>query len=213
MSLIVKPSTPNVRGIDTIARITYEQALALYADGFRFAVRYLGHISMAEVIDITSAKMALLFVAGYSRRPGWVPTASIGALDGGQAIEHLKELEAVGTSTYVDFEGPGEPLGIKQEKLDCLLYGNAAAHAIQQGGSPAGVYIGYGLPFTAIELYWSFAFTGYWKSLSMVPDVAVRGYQMIQHGPANQSVCGLTVDINTIQADNKGNVPQWLVQG
>jgi hypothetical protein len=211
MSLIVQPATPNVRGIDTVARITYQQALALYAAGYRFAVKYLGHTTLAEVIDLTTAKMAVLFIAGYSRRLGWVPTAAMGALDGAQAIVHLAELGAVGTSTYVDFEGPGEPSGVKQEKVDCLLYGNAAAHAIQHGGSPACVYVGWGLPFNSIELYWSFAFTGYWQSLSEVPDVAVRGYQMIQHGPPNQSVCGLTVDIDTIQVDKKGNVPQWLI--
>lgn len=205
MSLIVQPATPGVSGVDTVARITYEQAQALYAAGYKFAVRYLGHVSMAEVIDITSAKMALLFVAGYSRRPGWAPTAEVGALDGNQAVEHLKELSAVGTSTYVDFEGP------KPDKAGCLLYGNAAAHAIQQSNTPAGVYVGYGLPLSSIELYWSLSFTGYWKSLSKVPDVAVRGYQMIQHTPANQRVCGVEVDINTIQADNKGNVPQWLI--
>lgn len=211
MTLVVQPATPNSRGVDTVARITHGQAKALYAAGYRFAVRYLGHITPAEVIDITSAKMALLFVAGYSRRPGWVPSAEKGVLDGTLAIDHLGELNGIGTSVYVDFEGPGEPLGIKQEKVDCLLYGNAAAHAIQHGGSPAAVYVGWGLPFTPIELYWAFAFTGYWKSLSQVPDVAIRGYQMVQHNPANQLVCGVTVDINTIQADHKGNVPQWLI--
>ena len=121
------------------------------------------------------------------------------------AIDHLKELCAIGTSVYVDFESP------ESDRLGCLLYGNAAAHAIKQGGSPPGVYVGWGLPFSSSELYWSLAFTGYWKSLSDVPDVAVRGYQMIQHGPANQLVCGVTVDIDTIQADQKGNVPQWLI--
>jgi Domain of unknown function (DUF1906) len=205
MTLIVQPATPGSRGVDTIAHITYEQAKALYAAGYRFAVRYLGHISPAEVIDITSGGLALLFVAGYSRRPGWVPTASMGAQDGCQVNAHLLELGATGTSIYVDFEGPAG------DKAACLLYGNAAAHAIQHGGSPAGVYVGYGIPLDSVELYWSLAFTGYWKSLSNVPDIDIRGYQMIQHGPANQKVCGVQVDINTIQADRKGNVPQWLV--
>jgi hypothetical protein len=205
MTLKVQPATPNVRGVDTIAHITYKQALALYADGYKFAIRYLGHITPAEVIDITAAKMALLFVAGYSRRPGWLPIASIGVQDGQQAIAHLAEIGGIGTSTYVDFEGPA------QNKTGCLLYGNAAAHAIQHGGSPAGIYVGYGIPLDSVELYWSLAFTGYWKSLSNVPDIDIRGYQMIQHGPPNQMVCGVQVDINTIQSDNKGNVPQWLI--
>lgn len=212
MTLVVQPATPGARGVDTVARITHAQALALYAAGYRFAVKYLGHVTPAEVIDLTSAKMAVLFVAGYSRRPGWIPTAEMGANDGTLAITHAKELGGIGTSIYVDFEGPGDPAGISHERVDCLLYGNAAAHAIKQGGSPPGVYIGWGMPFTAAELYWSFAFTGYWKSLSQVPDVAVRGYQMIQHNPANQLVCGVIVDIDTIQADHKGNVPQWLIR-
>jgi len=211
MTLHVQPATPGVKGVDTVSRITHAQALALYGAGYRFAVRYLGHISSAEVIDITSAKMALLFVAGYSRKPGWTPTAAMGLQDGTQAIAHAQELGAIGTSIYVDLEGTDCPKGIAHEKIDCLLYGNTVAHVIKQGKSPAGVYVGWGLPFTPFELYWAFAFTGYWKSCSQVPDVAVRGYQMIQHSPPNQRVCGVTVDINTIQADHKGSVPQWLI--
>ena len=88
MTLKVQPATPGVAGIDTVSHITYEQALALYAAGYRFIVRYLGHITPAEVIDITTARMAVLFVAGYSRRPGWIPTSEIGALDGKMAIDH-----------------------------------------------------------------------------------------------------------------------------
>ena len=212
MSLIIQPATPGVMGVDTVARITYKQAIGLYNAGYRFAVRYLGHVSMAEIIDLTSAKMGVLFIASYSRRPGWVPSATMGVEDGQQAIAHAQELGVIGASIYVDFEGPGEPLGVKQEKVDCLLYGNAAGHAIQHGGSPAGVYVGYGLPLDSVELYWSLAFTGYWKSCSQVPDVDIRGYQMIQFS-VNRMICGVEVDEDRIQADNKGNVPQWVVAG
>jgi hypothetical protein len=207
MTLTVQPAISGAKGVDTIARITHEQAKALYAFGYTFAVRYLGHVTLAEVTDITQAGLGVLFIAGYSRAPGWVPTASMGALNGAQAIIDARKIGCIGASIYLDFEGPNS----KSSKADCLLYANAAAHAIQQGGSPAGLYVGWGIPLDSVELYWALSFTGYWKSMSNVPDVGNRGYQMIQHSPANQVICGVTVDVDTIQTDHKGDVPQWLI--
>ncbi|NMP20798.1 glycoside hydrolase domain-containing protein [Sulfobacillus harzensis] len=101
--------------------------------------------------------------------------------------------------------------------LDLEACGNVPASAIfpwvtnwgqvvQSGGYDAGVYVGAGQPLTGRQLYDIPTITHYWRSASKVPDVATRGYQILQ-GAWNQSFEGVPVDYDTIQADRLGSLP------
>ena len=51
-------------------------------------------------------------------------------------------------------------------------------------------------------------FAHYWKSLSIMPDVAVRSYQMIQSN--DQTLNGIDIDENQTQNDSRGGTVVWL---
>ena len=51
-------------------------------------------------------------------------------------------------------------------------------------------------------------FAQYWKSLSIMPDVAVRSYQMIQSN--DQTLKGIDIDENQTQNDLRGGTGVWL---
>ncbi|PSR20082.1 MAG: hypothetical protein C7B45_16655 [Sulfobacillus acidophilus] len=77
---------------------------------------------------------------------------------------------------------------------------------VQAAGYQAGVYVGAGQPLSGAQLYALPTITAYWRSASQVPDVPTRGYQLVQ-GVWNQSVDGVAVDYDTVQADAKGGLP------
>jgi hypothetical protein len=52
-----------------------------------------------------------------------------------------------------------------------------------------------------VELYNDLKFKHYWKSLSQVPDVAIRGYSMVQSNWHYEN--GINIDDDLIQPDRK----------
>jgi len=205
MNLIVKPATNGSRGVDTVTRFSASLAAQVKAAGFDFVVRYLGALTTTERDRILGAGLALLAV-GYSRRPGWRPTAEMGAADGVLAVSRARGCGLPsGLSLFCDLEGPAGTAS------DCIGYVNGWAHVVQDAGYLAGLYVGYGVPLTARQLYYSLAVTGYWDSCSINPLVEVRGYQMRQLSPPNQHAFGTLIDIDVIQTDAKGDTPHWLI--
>jgi len=200
----VQKSPAGARGVDTIERFTVERARAFRAAGYSFAVRYLGNLLAPERDAILSGGLALLAV-NYSRRPGWRPSSALGAADGALAVAHAEQAGLLpGMTLWLDLEGPSGT------GVDCIGWVNAAARAIQRAHFKAGLYVGYGVPLSADQLYWSLAVTAYWDSCSVNPSVSRRGFQMRQLSPPNQWVCGTHVDLNVIQTDALGDTPHWL---
>jgi hypothetical protein len=207
MGFIVQPAPSGAKGVDTITPFTAALGAQFKAAGYSFVVRYLGAIASGEVNAILEAGLGLLAV-GYSRRPGWQPTAAEGASDGAAAVLHAQQAGLpAGMSLYCDLEGPASTTTAS----DCVAYVNAWAKPIQAAGYVAGLYVGYAIPLTPQQLYQDLLVTAYWRSCSQVQDVAVRGYQMIQQIPGNQTVLGIKVDIDVIQADKNGDTPHWVV--
>jgi hypothetical protein len=206
MNLSAVAATSGARGVDCVTILTPASAARLKADGHDFAVRYLGSVSTTERDAILGAGLALLFV-GYSRKPGWSPSANLGAQDGATAVAHAKALGLpTGLSLFCDLETPNPT----SASADIIAYVNAWSTVVQGAGYIAGLYVGFGCGLTSQELY-DLKVTGYWHSCSYVPDVAVRGYQMIQDTKANQIVDGVQVDTDVIKTDALGSVPMWLI--
>ena len=203
----IERSFPGAKGVDTV--LTFSKGLAerFKAAGYAYVVRYLGALTDYEVEAILAGGLALLAVS-YSRRHGWLPNGTLGAQDGMLAVQHARAANLpIGLTLFCDLEGPGGT------GTDSVAYVNAWAHAVQAGGYIAGLYVGYGIQLTAQELYSCLAVTAYWDSCSKNPDVAKRGFQMVQEYPPNKRVCGLQVDTNVIQPDFFGDTPVWVIAG
>jgi hypothetical protein len=204
----VLKSPPGAKGVDTVAKISAATAAKLRAAGYSFVVRYLGALDAREASVIIGQGLALLAV-GYSRRPGWIPSAPEGKADGMLKIEQAEAAGLLpGMTLFCDLEGPGGP----NVHDACIDYVNEWARPIQEAGFVAGLYVGFGVPLTSDELYHELAVTAYWHSCSVVPAVAHRGYQMVQLAPPNRTVCQTKVDIDFIQADAKGDTPMWMIE-
>jgi hypothetical protein len=207
MDLQVVAAPSGAKGVDTVTPFTAAIAAKFKAAGYEFVVRYLGAVHPEELQAILGAGLALLMV-GYSRRPGWQPTAALGVEDGDNAVLHAQQAGLPkGMTLYCDLEGPAS----STTAADCIAYVNAWADAVSAAGYIAGLYVGYGVPLTPQQLYQDLHVTAYWHSCSKVQNVAVRGYQMIQQAPGNQMCLGVLVDFDVIQTDANGDTPHWLV--
>lgn len=206
--MIVQKARPGAVGVDTVLRFTPQLAKRFKAAGFDFIVRYLEALTVAERDAILDADLALL-CCGYSCRAGWMPTSDLGTFHAKHLIDHARKcFLPSGMSLFCDLEGPHPSAGA----LSVIAYVNAWAEVIQGEGYKAGLYVGYGVPLSPYQLYWHLKVTGYWHACSHVQDVAVRGYQMVQRVPGNQTICGVLVDVDQIQADQKGDTPSWLIK-
>jgi len=85
---------------------------------------------------------------------------------------------------------------------------NAWSAAIRQAGYTDGIYVGAGQPagVTAQDLYQRLITQHYWRSASAVPDVAKRGYQIVQTR-LDLAVAGYAVDLDTVHPDALGDLP------
>ena len=78
-----------------------------------------------------------------------------------------------------------------------------------------GIYVGaniknQGRSVTGLELFTSFKSGHYWRSRSAVPNVEIRGYQMIQLFPQTKDLLDIKIDINVTQNDYKHDTVRWL---
>ncbi|MCC6554453.1 MAG: DUF1906 domain-containing protein [Polyangiaceae bacterium] len=201
---------PGARGIDTDEIISSAAAGALRAAGLGFCARYLAlsprdvgaALTAGEAQGILQAALALVLVQ-HGRQS--LLSAGQGTADGSFAAESAARLGAPpGMNIFCDLEGVSH-FG-PQAVID---YGNAWAAAVTACGYAPGLYVGAGTGLTGDQLYHELLFEHYWRSMSRVPDIPRRGYQMLQLYPGNQEVCGVNVDIDVTQHDYKGGTVLW----
>jgi hypothetical protein len=198
-------------GFDADTPLTPTACAGLLAAGMSFGIRYVGFadqrstsddLTFAEVQDILAAGLALMVVQ-HVRYPGWSPSAALGAADGDAAVKHAIAVGVgPGTCLWCDLEG------IRGSAADTIAHANAWTAAVRAGGYDPGVYVGAGVPLTGKQLFEDLTVRRYWKSLSQVPEVETRGYQMVQ--TAGGSLAGVSIDRNRIHTDNKGDRPSWF---
>ena len=90
-----------------------------------------------------------------------------------------------------------------------VSYCNAWYEAVSESGYVPGLYVGAAAVLTGEQLYYELKFQHYWKSASSVPNVAVRGYQLIQAGP-DTTADGVEIDTAATQTDRSGGQVLWL---
>jgi hypothetical protein len=192
--------------------VTREAAAAFVSDGYGFCIRYLSRAEAQGASDLTSSEALNILSAGLALSPvrhprlsGWIPSRQLGSLDGSRAAQHAREIGFPhGPNIWCDLEGvlPSTPAQI------VIDYCNAWFDAVLVAGYIPGVYVGFDAILDSGSLHERLKFSHYWKSLSQVPDIAVRGYQMVQKD--EHVAHGLSVDNNVTQIDKLGGALLWL---
>jgi hypothetical protein len=199
-------------GFDADSPISSHVAQQFASQGYAFCVRYLsrgqgqapGDLSAAEAGAILGAGLGLMAVQ-HVRMPGWSPTTALGTADGTNAAYNAGQVGfPAGVNIWCDLEGV-EPAAVAP---DVIGYCNAWAGAVAAAGFVPGLYVGANCILDGQQIY-DLDFQHYWKSLSRVPVLPSRGYQMIQTiVPA--AVNGIGIDQDVTQTDTEGGQAMWL---
>ncbi len=195
------------KGFDTTQPLTTARAEGLAAAGMRFAVRYLGSLTSAEVDTIHAAGMRV-FPVTFGLKHGTPPSAILGSNFGMSSVLEMRKIGMpAGVTVWLDLED------MSGTAADIQAFVNAWATAVLAAGYRAGLYVGAGAVLTSKELY-SLKVTYYWHSLSRVSDrngaIAEPdcGWCMYQLYPSI-NVAGTLVDVDVIQKDYRGRLPSW----
>jgi hypothetical protein len=208
--MVVKQAMPG-NAFDVDQPLSNAQAAEFVKAGFKACVRYFplnasdvaGCLTSLELQALLSAGLAVMVVQHVDAFP-WSPTASLGTSHGSYAVSYAKAIGyPIGGPIYCDMESPAT----SATAADCLAYINAWVKEVETAGFESGLYCGWGLPLTPMQLFDISLVTLYWRAYNG-PEVAIRGYSMIQH--TEQSLNGIPYDPNTIQADDLGDLPIWV---
>jgi Domain of unknown function (DUF1906) len=214
----VAPVAAGNIGLDTDTIITPAVAAGLFASGFRFSVRYLSRtqpqsatdLSPAEATNILGAGLGLMAVQ-HCDRQGWSPTAALGNQYGLAAAVNATSVGLPsGVTIWLDLEGP--LASTPAENVIAFVNAWASQVSTPTYNYVPGLYVGFQDILTSDQLYWRLRLKTYWSSASTVPDVAQRGYCMIQ-SLAPSPVDGISIDRDVVQFDNFGGVPTLLLPG
>jgi hypothetical protein len=208
----VAAASPGLLGFDTAEVVTAANAADFFSQGFRFCARYVSRVAQQGPSDLTASEALGILGAGLALLPvqhvrpeGWAPTPDLGASDGVHAAYHAFTLGfPAGVNVWCDLEGVISGTA-PQPVID---YCNSWYSAVAAAGYLPGLYVGANAILSGQELYQSLRFSHYWKSLSTVPDVAVRSYQMIQSN--EHTLNGIDIDENRTQNDLRGGTVVWL---
>lgn len=210
----VQAAAPGLKGFDANSIITLATAQQFVNDGYAFCARYLargtsqgsGDLSNAEAINILNGGLSLIAVQHVSAE-GWVPSASLGTLYGTNAASNAASIGLPqGMNLWCDLEG----VAVGTSASTVIDYCEAWYGAVNSAGYVPGLYVGANCMLSGSELYTNLSFQHYWKSLSNVPTVQTRGYQLIQNAGPSGDVNGISIDIDTTQDDNLGGAVLWL---
>jgi hypothetical protein len=179
------------KGCDTVVKLSYAMAQALFGAGFRFVIRYVTSVTAAELKDILRAGLAVSFVS-YAN-----------SFDPSDEIAALQRLGIPrGTVVWLDIES------VKDDPITLQQRINTWANALKAAGYIPGLYVGAGALLTSIELY-KLAVVRYWKSCSRVLDRNGNVAEPSCGWCCTQCTCqvvraGVTVDIDFAYADYQG---------
>lgn len=207
----VQSAASGLKGFDADTVISSSVAEEFASSGYSFCVRYLsrgsgqqsGDLSYNEALDILNGGLALMAVQ-HVAASGWEPQASLGTEYGTNAATNAASIGLPSAmNLWCDLEG----IQAQVSAQNVIDYCNAWYDAVAAAGYVPGLYVGASCILDGQQLY-DLKFQHYWKSLSNVPAIPNRGYQLVQH--ASETVFGIGIDPDTVQADEEGGTPLWL---
>ena len=202
-------------GFDADTPISASVAAQFQTQGYAFCVRYLsrsqgqapGDLSTHEANAILGAGLGLMAVQ-HVRAPGWSPTQAMGQQDGTNAAYNAGEIGfPAGVNLWCDLEG----VAAGAAASDVIAFCNAWYDAVAAAGYVPGLYVGANCILDGQQIY-DLKFQHYWKSLSRVPVLPARGYQLIQT-LVPEPVNGIGIDQDVAQTDTAGGQALWLIAG
>jgi hypothetical protein len=210
MPPLIEP-VPDALLFDTDIPCSLDQLQALAAVGFRGGIRTVTFRPTPDPSDITAKEVENFMAAGLGlmlyqrvRNPGWLPSATLGKADAEVFVAKATGAGYLaGGSTWDDLEGIGG------NGTATIAYANEKVTDLRAAKFDPGDYIGFDVPLTGDELYHDLITGCYWRSISNVPDVAVRGYALVQVAE-NVVIAGVTVDISVARADKLGGRAFWM---
>lgn len=207
----VQGAISSVPGFDCDTTLSVALARQFFTQGYKFCLRYLsiGQVSSQdlteqEAADILNSGLALMPVQ-HSRKQGWSPKQALGQQDGQDASVNAKTVGFPDrVSLWCDLEGVKTSI----QAQDVIDYCEAWHEAVSAAGYTPGLYVGAGALLNG-EQFYDLPFQHYWRSQSQVPDIPLRGYQVIQLGPSIQ-INGVSIDLDVALNDNQGGAALWL---
>lgn len=206
----VESASASVPGFDCNAVLSAELAQQFFSQGYRFCVRYIAHaqsslnLSVEEATDILNSGLALMPVQ-HVRVPGWSPDQALGQQDGQEAVLIAQTIGfPAGVNVWCDLEG----VNPAAQQQDVIAYCRAWHGVVRAAGFLPGLYVGAGALLTGRQLF-DLPFQHYWRSSSSVPDIRIRGYQLVQFSPTIQ-LNGIPVDLDVALPDRRGDSARWL---
>ena len=213
---------PGSRGIDCNAHVSPAIAGKFRDAGYRFVMRYVRRaqpnsfdLTTGEVLGILNAGLGL-GVVQHVAKPGWMPSASLGAQYGAVAAE---EASAVGIPHGATLWCDLEEVDSAADASAVIGFCNSWYSRVLSIGYEPGLYVGYGAGLSADALYRKLRFTRYWSSYNLPRDSypAVRGVCMPQlpYPPESKRVpeVPFQYDENLIVGDALGGFPTFLLPG
>ncbi len=202
-------AVPDCLLFDTDTKLTRADMRALWAAGFRGAIRPVGFGPDPSPGDLDAPELEGLLETGFGvmvyqhvRDAGWLPSEAMGTSDGTHGVRHaLAAGYAQGASFWDDLEG------IAGTDSETIGYANQKAGIVKATYLP-GEYVGADVPLGSHELYADLVAPRYWRSLSRVPAPERRGYCMVQMETV--IVVGIEVDVNYHTADRLGGRAMWM---
>jgi hypothetical protein len=209
----VQSGAPGLRGFDTDTVLNSQLAQEFYDQEYKFCLRYLSlgceticDLTAAEASNILNSGLALMAVQ-HVMDAGWSPTGNLGAQNGQWAARNANSVGfPPGVNVWCDLEG----IAAGTAAQNVIDYCNAWYNAVKAGGFVPGLYVGANAILSGQQLY-DLDFQHYWQSMSQVPSIPNRGYQLIQN--STTTVNGIGIDVDVTQTDNEGGQVLWLVQG
>jgi len=201
------------QGFDCETVLTSAQAQIFKQAGYSFCIRYLslttpqapGDLSNAEAVAILNAGLALMAVQ-HVRAEGWGPSGTMGTQDGNNAVANAQSIGLPpGINIWCDLEGIDSIVSADSISKYCTDWYNSVA----QAGYVPGLYVGANAMLDGQQLY-GLPFQHYWKSMSDVPAIPTRGYQMMQL-PTMMGPCGFQIDPDVVLVDQCGGTVKWLL--
>lgn len=207
----VTAAAPGSKGFDADTVITSDLAADFVKNGYRFCARYLSlgegqnpnDLSNSEAATILQSGLALIAVQ-HVNAYGWSPTAALGTTHGSNAASNAQSIGLPqGMNLWCDLEGVATGTGAEAVISYCTAWYNA----VRDTGYIPGLYVGPIAVLDAQQLY-DLPFQHYWKSASNVPEIPVRGYQLVQGLTITE--CGISIDPDTTQTDAEGGAVLWV---
>jgi len=200
-------------GFDADTKLDLTTAKLFKQSGYDFCLRYISldsedsyDLDADEAQAILNAGLALMPVQ-HVRYAGWMPNATLGTQTGQSAADNAIHVGfPTKMNVWLDLEG----ISSDATADTVIAYCNNWYDAVAKVGYLPGLYVGANSILDSQQLYSSLHFQHYWHSLSIVPNVAVRGYQMVQSDGG--TVHGIGIDKNLTQADADHGQVQWLIR-